>query len=107
MYYKKGNTIMQKQFVVYVSIKNDPVDFYIRKDILIRTANSAEEARDKVKAECLSMIKEQCSEGRGWAPGIHLEIIVKPLSADFSMVADSDNLDSGSIGVFEVIDPSK
>jgi hypothetical protein len=95
------------QFVVYVAVRNDPVDFYIRKDVLILTANSAEEAIDKVKSECLSIIKEQCSEGRGWAPGIMLDIVVKPLFFDFSMVADSDNLDSGSIGLFEVIDPSE
>jgi hypothetical protein len=87
---------MQNQFIVYVSIRNDPADFYLRKDVLVRSANSAEEARDQVRSECLPLIKEKC----------HLEIVVKALNlSNFSMRADSDNLDSGSIGLFEVIDP--
>jgi hypothetical protein len=90
---------MQNQYVIYVSIKNDPADFYLRKDVLIRSANSAEEARDQVRAECLPLIKEKC----------HLEIVVKVALglSHFSMRADSDNLDIGSVGLFEIIDPEK
>jgi hypothetical protein len=97
---------MQKQFVVYVSIRNDPVDIYIRKDILIISAISAEDARDQIRSECLSLIKEKCT-GRDYSPNVHLEIVVKPLGSNFKMEADTDNLDTGSIGLFEVIDPER
>jgi hypothetical protein len=95
---------MQTQFVVYVSIKNDPVDIYHRKDVLIISAISAEDARDQVRSESLSIIKEKCV-GRDYSPNIHLEIVAKALSSAFSMRADSDRLDSGSVGLFEVLDP--
>lgn len=96
---------MSNQFVIYVSVRNDPVDFYVRKDVIILSANSAEEARDQVRSECLPLIKEKCA-GRNYAPNIHLEIVVKALDlSNFSMRADSDNLDRGSVGLFEVIDP--